>query len=74
LNEELHSLLLRDVNQHFSDLLTSGEFTQRASLSEEKDEKDLAHLPRLVFRFNRRDLGRLRQLIDCINRGSVNTA
>ena len=71
LNEELHPLLLRDINQHFSDLLNSGEFTQRGVLSEEKDEKDLAELPRLVFRFNRRDLGRLRQLIDCINRGSV---
>jgi hypothetical protein len=71
LNEELHPLLLRDINQHFSDLLNSGEFTQRGVLSEEKDEKDLADLPRLVFRFNRRDLGRLRQLIDCINRGSV---
>jgi hypothetical protein len=28
----------------------------------------LASLPRLVFRFNRRSLGRLRQLIDVLNR------
>ena len=28
-------------------------------------------LPRLVFHFNRRNLGRLRQLIDAINRGSL---
>ncbi len=28
-------------------------------------------LPRLVFHFNRRSLGRLRQLIDAINRGGV---
>jgi hypothetical protein len=25
----------------------------------------------LIFQFNRRSLGRLRQLIDCINRGAV---
>ncbi|HZN33384.1 MAG TPA: cytochrome D ubiquinol oxidase subunit II, partial [Pirellulaceae bacterium] len=37
----------------------------------ERDEADLAHLPRLVFQFNRRNLGRLRLLIDAINRGSV---
>jgi uncharacterized protein (TIGR00730 family) len=71
LNEQLHPSLLGDINQHFSGLLKSGEFTQRAALNEEKDEKDLVDLPRLVFRFNRRDLGQLRQLIDCINRGSV---
>ncbi len=27
----------------------------------------LAHLPRLIFHFNRRDYGRLRQLIDVLN-------
>jgi hypothetical protein len=30
-------------------------------------EPDLAHMPRLVFHFNRRSLGRLRMLIDAIN-------
>jgi hypothetical protein len=28
-------------------------------------------MPRLIFHFNRRALGRLRQLIDAINRGSI---
>ena len=37
----------------------------------EKDEADIAHYPRLVFHFNRRSLGRLRLLIDAVNRGSV---
>ncbi len=31
-------------------------------------------LPRLIFRFNRRSLGRLRQLIDVLNRGSIEPA
>jgi hypothetical protein len=33
----------------------------------ERDEPALANLPRLVFRFNRRDHGRLRILIDLLN-------
>lgn len=33
----------------------------------ERDEPSLAHLPRLVFQFNRRDAGRLRMLIDYLN-------
>ena len=35
----------------------------------ERDEPDLAHLPRLSLQFNRRNLGRLREMIDQINRG-----
>ena len=37
----------------------------------EHDDPDLLGKPRLVFHFNRRSLGRLRQLIDAINRGKV---
>jgi hypothetical protein len=71
LKESLHPSLLEDVNRHFQDILSEGSFEQHAALKEEKDEPALAALPRLVFRFNRRSLGRLRQLIDCLNRGSV---
>ncbi len=41
---------------------------QSAALPEERDEPELKQLPRLVFAFDRRSLGRLRQLIDMINR------
>jgi hypothetical protein len=71
LQESLHPSLLNDINEEFTDIVTEGEFTQQGPLKEEKDEPTLAHLSRLVFRFNRRSLGRLRQLIDAINRGSV---
>jgi uncharacterized protein (TIGR00730 family) len=71
LNEPLHEVLLSDINEAFADILAEGEFEQRGALGEEKDEPDLAALPRLVFQFNRRSLGRLRQLIDVINRGSL---
>jgi len=71
LRQALDEELLDQINAHFSGILAGGRFTQGGPLPEEKDEPDLAHLPRLIFRFNRQDLGRLRQLIDCLNRGSV---
>jgi len=43
------------------DLLLSG------PLPEERDETEVAHLPRLILDFNRKDYGRLRALIDVIN-------
>jgi len=36
-------------------------------LADEAGEPELAELPRLKLHFNRRNLGRLRQLIDAIN-------
>ncbi len=62
---------LADINREFPDILAGGDFTIGGPLPEERDEPELAHLTRLVFRFNRRSLGRLRQLIDALNRGSV---
>ncbi len=63
--------LLAEINREFDDILNGGEFKLSGPLPEEKDEPDLAQYARLVFRFNRRSLGRLRQLIDALNRGRV---
>ncbi|OHB72649.1 MAG: Rossman fold protein, TIGR00730 family [Planctomycetes bacterium RBG_13_63_9] len=60
---------LDEINAGFSDILAQGQFTVDGPLADEKDEPELAELPRLVFHFNRRNFGRLRQLIDCLNRG-----
>jgi hypothetical protein len=58
---------LAEINQKFSDIKVKGEFRLSDPLPVEKDEPTLAHLPRLVFAFNRRDHGRLRMLIDHLN-------
>jgi uncharacterized protein (TIGR00730 family) len=65
----LDAALLERLNAEFRDILIAGDFRQSGPLPEEHDEPELADLPRLVFRFNRRDFGRLRQLIDRVNGG-----
>jgi uncharacterized protein (TIGR00730 family) len=62
--------LLEAINVHFADILSGGDFKVSPPLAGE-DEPELAALARLVFRFNRRSLGRLRQLINVLNRGRL---
>lgn len=64
----LSEATLDELNERFNDILVEGEFVQRSALPEERDEVELAELPRLVGHFDRRSLGRLRMLIDFINR------
>jgi uncharacterized protein (TIGR00730 family) len=68
LNQPLSASLLAELNAEFRDLLREGEFQLTGPLPEEKSEPELAGLPRLTFCFNRRNYGRLRQLIDRLNR------
>jgi uncharacterized protein (TIGR00730 family) len=71
LNKTPKPELVDELNAEFADILVEGQFVVSKALPEEKDEPQLSVLPRLVFRFNRRSLGRLRLLIDCLNRGWV---
>jgi uncharacterized protein (TIGR00730 family) len=65
--------LVERINQNFADILVEGKFAAGDALREEQDEPALIALPRLVFHFDRRSLGRLRQLVDFINRESPAT-
>lgn len=67
LNEALSDEQLATVNDQFANIVTKGAFYQSAALRAERDEPDLANKPRLVFQFNRRNLGTLRELIDVLN-------
>ncbi len=58
---------LEGIQSDFPGILASGKFEQRDALDEEIGEPDLAEMPRLVFHFDRRQLGRLRVLINRIN-------
>ncbi len=58
---------LEHIQTHFTDILASGQFTVRDFLPDERDDEFVLHLPRLVFQFNRRNLGRLRELMNYLN-------
>ena len=68
LHRKLSQEQLEEINRQYSDIKTSGEFRfLEGPLPAERDEPSLAHLSRLVFHFNKRDHGRLRELIDHLN-------
>jgi uncharacterized protein (TIGR00730 family) len=69
LNEAPGDEVLKEINATFADILAEGRFDLGGPLPEEKDEPALASLPRLSFQFSRHNFGRLRQLIDVLNRG-----
>ncbi len=71
LNKRPNEALLEMINTRFADILTEGRFQVGEALPEEHDDPELADLPRLFFQFDRRSYGRLRQLIDCLNHGTV---
>lgn len=71
LTEPLSQELLGEINRHYQDILVEGTFEQRDPLPLEADEPELADLPRLVFSFDRRSMGRLRHLINSINLGRI---
>ena len=54
--------------REFGDILAEGGFSVGPALPEEAEEASLADFPRLTFVFNRRSFGRLRQLIDALNK------
>lgn len=59
--------LLEELNTNFADIIESGTIERADTHKMEADEEHLIHLPRLAFHFNRRDMSRLRQMVDCIN-------
>ena len=67
LAHRLSQAALEALNDRFGDLLRAGRFEQGAALRQERNEPEMAHLPRLVFTPQRRNFGRLRLLIDAIN-------
>jgi uncharacterized protein (TIGR00730 family) len=60
------------LNREFGDLVASGKIVQTTALADELDDPT-ADLPRLVFKFDRRDFGRLYQMIGKIDRMSSDT-
>ena len=68
LHRPLSQKLIEHMDTEFNDVLGSGKFLQSGALPEESGEPDIADLPRLVFLPRRRNFGRLRKVIDAVNR------
>ena len=71
LQKPLPKETVKELSGRFKDIVEAGTFLQREALEEEEesqgDEPELQKLPRLVFQFNRKDYGRLFQLIHWLN-------
>jgi hypothetical protein len=67
MNRQLSIAAIEKMNTDFADILLQGNIGQSAALPEEKNEPELASLPRLVLVPDQRHYGRIRQLIDAVN-------
>jgi uncharacterized protein (TIGR00730 family) len=55
------------LNEDFADIIIDGKIKAITPTPEEVEDNDRLELARIAFNFNRRDYGRLRQLIDVLN-------
>ncbi len=67
LHQEPDDAFVERLNDEFCDIVESGRIKKTQVHRLEADDEHLKDLPRLSLDFNRRDIGRLRQMIDLIN-------
>ncbi len=65
-NEPTESALAA-LNEDFADIIIEGKIEAIPPTPDEVEDNDLLDLKRIAFNFNRRDYGRLRQMIDVLN-------
>ena len=58
---------LAALNEDFADIVVNGRIVVVNPTPEELEDHDRLELARIAFNFNRRDYGRLRQMVDVIN-------
>jgi uncharacterized protein (TIGR00730 family) len=61
------SSTLAKMTNDFADIIVDGKIVAVKPTPDEVEDNDNLDLPRIAFLFNRRDYGRLRQLIDVLN-------
>ncbi|HEY2124801.1 MAG TPA: TIGR00730 family Rossman fold protein [Chthoniobacterales bacterium] len=71
MNHRLTEKAVAELNEKFGNMVREGKIVQGGALSQEKNEPEIAELPRLILKPHRRDFGRFRQLIDAVNAASV---
>jgi uncharacterized protein (TIGR00730 family) len=69
LTSSLDARRVERLGVEFADILgPDGRMALSEALPEESDEPEILHLPRLVLDFRRESFGRLRQVVDAVNR------
>jgi hypothetical protein len=58
---------LASLNAEFADIVVSGSIESVAATAHEVRDGDHTELARIMFHFNRRDIGKLRRLVDRLN-------
>ncbi len=58
---------IEGLNEDFADIITGEKIHALEPTPEEREETQFLDRPRIAFGFNRRDYGRLRQMIDVLN-------
>jgi len=67
IRKPLSPAALADLNRRFAFLMREGRILQGGPLPQERNQPELAHLPRLIFAPHRHEFGQFRQLIDAVN-------
>jgi uncharacterized protein (TIGR00730 family) len=68
LEKELPDSAIEQLNNDFGDIVAEGEIETTYALPEESNEPELLSKPRLVFSYDHTSAGRLKQMIDQINK------
>jgi hypothetical protein len=68
LQKDLPSPGIDALNDQFADIVSEGKIEKTEALPEEANEPELIEKPRIVFVYDHKSAGRLRQLIDEINK------
>ena len=67
LQHSLSSTAIEALNEDFQDIITGERIHSAEPTPEEREDNQYLELPRISFGFNRRDYGRLRQMIEVLN-------
>ncbi|MEX0703952.1 MAG: LOG family protein [Planctomycetales bacterium] len=67
LHAEPDEAFVERLNDEFGDIVETGKIEKAGPHPHEADDAHLAHLHRLALYFDRRNIGRLRQMVDLIN-------
>jgi len=67
LNHAPTDTALEALNEDFGDIALEGKIQRIEATPDEREDNDCLNLQRIAFAFNRRDYGRLRQLVDVLN-------